>query len=246
MGRLAQWAAATDWVGWLELGGSLGRGAGDELSDIDAGMGLTIEDVEGKLDAIEENVTRFGPVAGTLRQHFGPDTTHLIVVYRHGPQLSLVVSPASSRSGLPPEATALVDKVDRLATPIDRSRWDPTSDTRREWTFLACITAGDALKHAGRGQFWRAFASLSTARDHYLQLLAADEHVIFPQFGAVSLENAGLPVPSRLADTLIGSGDLESFGRAVRILVDLLQPYIGEHDLDQLVTAIRPAIRDGP
>jgi len=243
--RLAQWATATDWVEWLELGGSLGRGAGDALSDIDAGVGLTIEDVAGKLDAVQAALTDFGPVADVLRQPFGPDTTHLIVVYRHGPQLSLVVSPASSQPGLPPEARALVDKAGRLTTPIDRSRWDPASDTRREWTFLACIAAGDALKHAGRGRFWRAIGSLTEARDHYLKLLAADEGVVFPQFGAVSLENAGRRLPEQLAATLVSAPDASTIGAAVRALTQLLKPYVAEHDLDQLVRAIRPSLGEG-
>jgi hypothetical protein len=39
--RLQSWAADTPWVEWLELSGSLGRGAGDELSDVDAGIGVT-------------------------------------------------------------------------------------------------------------------------------------------------------------------------------------------------------------
>ncbi|GAA2271242.1 hypothetical protein GCM10009853_026190 [Glycomyces scopariae] len=38
---LHDWARDTDWVEWVELGGSLGRGAGDAFSDVDAGIGVT-------------------------------------------------------------------------------------------------------------------------------------------------------------------------------------------------------------
>ncbi len=38
--RLHRWAEAQPWIDWLELGGSLGRGAGDAWSDLDAGIGV--------------------------------------------------------------------------------------------------------------------------------------------------------------------------------------------------------------
>lgn len=177
------------------------------------------------------------------RLWLGGAATHLVVVYRDGRQLSLVVSAAESRPGLPPEATALVDKTGRLATAIDPARWAADTETRREWTFLACIAAGDALKHAGRSRWWRAVGSLNEARDHYLKLLAADAQVDFPQFGAVSLENAGRQVPDALGDTLLGDLDADAVAAAVRVLVALLEPYVAEHDLDQLVAAIRPSLR---
>lgn len=239
--RLTRWASAADWIEWLELGGSLGRGAGDALSDIDAGIGVTSGTVAERLDEVQDALSLFAPAADVLHQHFGAESTHIVVVYRDGRQLSLVVSPAVSRSGLPPEATALVDKAGRLATAIDRSRWDPDSDTRREWTFLACLEAADALKHAGRGHLWRAVRSLNEARDHCLQLLAADAQLIFPQFGAVSLENAGQPIPDRLADTLVGALDAGAISAAAGALAEMLEPYITEHNLDQLTMAMRPS-----
>lgn len=241
--RLTQWAAGTEWIEWLELAGSLGRGAGDALSDIDAGIGLTSGSAPEKLDEVQDALCQFAPVAAVLRQQLGPESTHVIVVYRDGRQLSVVVSLATSRRGLPPEATAVVDKAGRLATSLDRRRWDPDPDTRREWTFLACLESADALKHAGRGRLWRAIRSLNEARDHYLQLLAADEQLIFPQFGAVSLDNAGRPIPDQLADTLVGALDARAITAAAHALVRMLEPYVTEHDLDQLVTAVRPPLR---
>lgn len=241
---LTAWARETPWVEWLELAGSLGRGAGDEHSDIDAGVGLLDG---GDLDAIEHAVTEFAPTAAVLRQPFGPDTTHLVCIYQDGRQLSLVVMPSATRTGLAPEAVALVDKLDRLSNSLDRATWDPDPDARREWAFLACIAAGDALKHARRGTYWRALRSLTEARDLYFQLVAAQEQVVFPQFGAVSLENAGRPVPDDLAATLVGSPDQDAIVDAVQVLLSLLAPFVAEHGLEELCRALRLDVRhEGP
>lgn len=232
---LTRWAEHTPWVVWLELSGSLGRGAGDERSDVDAGIGVLATD---RLDEVADAVGAFAPVAESLREPFGTDMTHLITVYRDGRQLSLVVMPAQARTGLPPEAVALVDKSGNLQHPIEPSVWDPDEATRRRWTFLACLTASDALKHSVRGNRWRALRSLNEARDLHLQLVAAQEGVTFPQFGAVSLENAGRPVPVALAQTLPPDLEPDSLGAAVRALVIELKPFIESHDLDGLVEAL--------
>lgn len=232
---LIRWARDTTWVEWLELGGSLGRGAGDAQSDVDAAVGVT---GDGGIDAVQDAVTGFACAAAVLRQAFGSESTHLLTVYADGRQLSLVVMPSTARAGLPPQSVALVDKTGALATPLDPSIWDPDTMTRREWTFLACIAVSDAIKHSRRGKTWRALRSLNEARDLYLQLLAARERVIFPQFGAVSLENSRRSVPPGLASTLVGTLDPEAIIAAVGPLVALLQPFITEHELDDLVLAL--------
>ena len=50
VGKLTRWVEATPRASWLELSGSLGRGAGDEHSDVDAGVGVS---EQGRLDDIE-------------------------------------------------------------------------------------------------------------------------------------------------------------------------------------------------
>jgi hypothetical protein len=41
--RLCGWARDTPWCEWLELGGSLAAGRGDQYSDVDAGLGVGCE-----------------------------------------------------------------------------------------------------------------------------------------------------------------------------------------------------------
>jgi len=233
--ELESWATATSWVIWLELSGSLGRGAGDRYSDVDAGIGVS---EVGHLDSIEAAVSDFGAVAARVREPFGAGMTHLITVYRDGRQLSLVVMPEDGRRGLPPEAMALVDKAGHLREKLDRNRWDPDDTEMRRWTFMSCLGAADALKHAARGRMWRAIRSLSEARDLYLQLIAAREGVVFPQFGAVSLENANRPIPLTIAQTLPTSLSPGAVASSVRALVRHLEPFVDAYGLTGLASAL--------
>ncbi|MGN6128206.1 MAG: hypothetical protein ACTHON_16740 [Humibacter sp.] len=238
--ELESWATATSWVIWLELSGSLGRGAGDRHSDVDAGIGVS---EVGCLDSIEAAMSAFGPVAARVREPFGADMTHLITVYRDGRQLSLVVMPEDGRRGLPPEAMALVDKAGHLSENLDRTRWDPDDTEMRRWTFMSCLGAADALRHAARGRMWRAIRSLSEARDLYLQLVAAREGVVFPQFGAVSLENADRPIPLTLAQTLPTSLNPGAVASSVRALMRHLQPLVDTYALTSLASALNLTAR---
>lgn len=235
--NLTDWAQATAWVEWLELAGSLGRGAGDHRSDVDAGVGVQ-PDTESRLDSVEQAATSFAPPAAMLRQPFASGSTHLLTVYSDGRQLSLVVMPSTARTGLPPQALALVDKAGRLSTTLDPATWQPNRAKQREWTFLALIAASDALKHSTRGKVWRALRSLNEARDLYLQLLAAQEQVVYPQYGAVSLENDARPIPDELATTLVGTPDPTAIPAAVQALAELLSPFAAEHHLANLATAL--------
>ncbi|ACQ82337.1 hypothetical protein Bcav_4096 [Beutenbergia cavernae DSM 12333] len=198
---LTAWAERTPWVDWLELSGSLGRGAGDALSDVDAGLGVADgESLDVRRDEALAAARAFAPVAGSLAQPWASGS-HLVILYDDGRQLSLVVVPAEFRTGLPPEARALVDRAGRLATPLGPDRWVPDGGTRHEWAFLAWVAVGDAARHAHRGHPWRALRCLTEGRDLVWQLWAADLGLTYPHFGAVTVENAGAPVPPGLERT---------------------------------------------
>ena len=233
---LAAWAASQEWVDWLEVGGSLGRDAGDELSDVDAGLGVTGA-LDAAVGAAEAAITAFGPVAGTLRQEW-QGSTHLVVGYDDGRQLSLVVLPADARTGLPPQARALLDRSGRLATALPDERWTPAAGTVREWAFLAWVAVGDAARHAHRGHPWRALRSLTEGRDLVWQLWAARLGLTFPQFGAVTVENAGAPAPDGMAATHPASLERATLLRAARALADVLAP-LSPADLGRLAASVQ-------
>ena len=55
---------------WLELGGSLARGAGDELSDIDAGLGVADDSWAEGLAEAAAAARAASPVTDAFRQRF--------------------------------------------------------------------------------------------------------------------------------------------------------------------------------
>lgn len=231
---LRQWASDTDWVDWVELGGSLGRGGGDALSDVDAGIG--VDDPAGRLAASRAAAEAFAPVAGTLVQDLG-GVDHLMVVYRDGRQLSLVVFDQEKRDGLPPEATALVDKSDRLATELGPERWDADDATAREWTFLAWIAIGDAARHALRDHPWRALKALTDGRDNLWRLHARTLGLPFPAFGAVTVENADAAAPPGMRDTHPKDLSRKEIYGSLEALASLLEPHT-EDDLAAVAATV--------
>lgn len=232
---LAGWAAATDWCDWLELAGSLGRGAGDDWSDVDAGIGV---DVSGssyaeRRDSALAAARAFADVADTLVQHLGSDdrpADHLVLQYRDGRQLSLVVAPADRRTGLPPESRALLDRSGRLAQPHLPPSARATDEQLREWAFLAWWGLSDVAKHARRGRVWRALESLAETRSNVWRLYAAESDVLYPTFGAVSVENADIPAPKGM-DRTLAAADSSSIIAAAHALAAVLQPLAAKHDV---------------
>src|SRR5215470_1324401 len=93
---------------WFELGCSLARGAGDELSAVDCAAGAA--PLESGLSTVDSVVRGLGEVVDIMHQPFGEQARHTFVQYANGVQLSLVVFLASERPGLPPGSVALFDK----------------------------------------------------------------------------------------------------------------------------------------
>ena len=241
--QLVAWASATEWVDWLEVGGSLGRGAGDELSDIDAGIGVA-EDGRPISDRVAEALSvarNFAPVADSIVEDLD-GRAHLIVVFADGRQLSLVVNPESVRTGLPPESLARVDRSGRLTSALPASRWEPSVETSREWAFEAWIGVGDAARHAIRGHHWRALRSLTEARDLAWQLWAAREGVAFPGFGLVSVENAGLAGPVGIDSTHPAALAAAPILSAVQSLAAILVNLTAGHDVDGVAHVVTSRI----
>jgi hypothetical protein len=222
---LSDWARNTDWVDWVEIGGSIGRGAGDELSDVDAGIGVhALADHPGRIDDARDAIAKFAPVAAALTQPMG-DATHLICVYEDGRQISLVVFDEEVRTGLPPQAVATVDKSGRLSRELGQTRWDADEATVREWTFLAWIAIGDAARHRLRDHPWRALKALTDARDHLWQLWAHTHGLPFPMFGAVTVENADADLPPGIEATHPNDLSPKAIHSALTALGHLLEPY---------------------
>lgn len=226
--QLRSWALATDWCQWLELAGSLGRGGGDELSDVDAGIGVNSGyPFPAALDEALLAVQAFAPVADHLIQPLGTQAEpadHLVIQYRDGRQLSLVVTLAHLRPGLPPGAQALFDRTDQLATPCRPGSLTASRAQQREWAFLGWWALSDVAKHATRRKVWRAMTALDEARSVTWKLHAAFLGVDYPMFGAISVENADLPAPHGIEASLPTGLDTTAILAAARALSCVLDP----------------------
>jgi hypothetical protein len=191
---------------WLELGGSLARDAGDELSDIDAGLGIADSDWPAAVTRVQKAIRLAGPAADAFRQDFpgkdGQTCWHLFTLYESGLQLSLVVMPSSWRAGLPPQAVALYDSGGQLSRPWlpDNARASP--EAAREWACLGWLALGDLAKYLDRGSVWEAHARLAEARDQIWKLWATAISATYPAFGLTSvLDTPGCTVPEGMAKT---------------------------------------------
>jgi len=251
---LTAWAVETPWCDWLELAGSMARGADDGASDIDAGLGVEPADDDGqdavaglvaRRDAVLAAVLRLAPVADSLVQPFGPRADHLVVQYTDGRQLSLVVMPAADRPGLPPGSRAVLDRSGRLSREHRPASWAATPEQLREHAFLAWWAVRDARKHAARGSGWRAAEALHEARTHAWVLLAERAGLAYPTHGVVAVQNAGVPVPDGWEATLPAGTGPAALDRATRASAGLLAPLTAPHGVDGLAALVRAELAAG-
>lgn len=208
-GRCEAWPLVTS----LLVGCSLGRGAADALSDIDAALGVDAPRGEvgaGRVAAAEAMVVAALPELGTLvdvlRHRTGPADQYvrrIFAQFADGTQLDLgVVAEAEIgarlRSGGAPDFIALYRA---LVPPGSRepdgqvppggsaSGGEPaaayavTGEQVREWAFHGWCALIDADKYLRRGSLWEAHDRLHEARHHIWALWAAAHGALYPWHG---------------------------------------------------------------
>ncbi len=225
---------------WFELGCSLGRNAGDELSDIDCGVGIADDHWPEALDLGARLAACGGPISDTMRQAFpgrdGAHGWHLFTLYADGAQLSLVLMPSTSRRGLPPGSVALYDADARIATPMRPHAADVDAATLREWAALGWIALGDLAKYLDRGSLWEAYARLQEARGEVFKLWAAGQRRDrFPGYGLTAiLDTPSESVPTEFEAT-VAALDPTDLRRAAVACADLLS---------EATSRVTPMLRD--
>jgi hypothetical protein len=213
---------------WLELSCSLAAGRGDELSDIDAGVGyggtLAPEELEREGAEVVRAVGDVADVLVHTMPGWPPEARRFAVEYRNGVQLDLVFMPASRRQGLPDGSVALVDKDAVLVEPWRPSVADPPSHREaREWVMLGWWALSDAAKHLRRGSLFEAAERITAGRQQALRLFAAARGIPYPSFGLVSLlDFAPFELPESLARTYCVPNDPAGVRRAAEAAADLL------------------------
>lgn len=212
---------------FLEVGCSLGVGEGDELSDIDAGLGYDGIEVGGLYDAARAFAVQIGvPVDFVVHRmdDWPDDVCRLAAEYDDGLQLDLVFMPAAGRSGMPDRSFAIVDKDQRLTVVITPpTRLPPSIEVAREWVVLGWWAIATADKYVRRGSLFEAVHAIDAARSHALRLWAAGGSVPYPAFGLTSLlDFPPFVLPSELASTYAVPDDVDAVADANRATAELL------------------------
>jgi hypothetical protein len=197
----------------LSVACSLGRGAGDELSDIDAELSLEPGAWPAGLELVEPLVRSAGPVVELLHHRWGAEAAsrRTAVVYENGVQLDLMVWPASVWSGMHPPDTVVLHATRAVFTrPWEPSRGAATAEQVQEWWFLGWWALLDADKYLRRGSVWEAQARLEEARAAVWRLCAVAQGLPFAEHGITALLDA--PQPRLPAGMEATSGGIDADG----------------------------------
>jgi hypothetical protein len=193
----------------LVVGCSIGRGAADELSDVDA-MYAVAETAWD--DAVRESagvVSRVGDVIDMHQQIIDPANRqlpvyqHTFAQYASGVQLDLVVALAREHQAPRPDWIVLYDPDGRIVG--DAKATTATEELVRQWMHVALVHLSACAKYLTRGSLWEANAQLDAARSELWRLWAVAERIADPQYGLTAVLDApDAPMPNNIEATVAG------------------------------------------
>jgi len=228
----------------LLVGCSLGRGAADELSDIDAALGVDAPRGEagarrvGTMEAmVLAALPELGALVDVLRHPTGPASQHvrrIFAQFADGTQLDLAVVAdaeieARRRAGGAPDFVSLyqaptsAEPDPRMPTDGGAPGGEPpdayavTGDQVREWAFLGWCALIDADKYLRRGSLWEAHSRLHEARHRIWVLWAAAQGAMYPWHGlsqVLDYDPADLPPGIESTVASLDTSDLRRAARA--------------------------------
>ena len=227
----------------LLVGCSLGRGAADALSDIDAALGIDAPRGEAGAElvlAVEAEVVaalpELGVLVDVLGHRVGPAdrwARRIFAQFADGTQLDLAVVAEADieerrRGGGAPDFVELYrasGAVPTTATPVldePAAAFAVSGDQVREWAFLGWCALIDASKYQRRGSLWEAHNRLHEARHHIWALWAAAQGAMYPWHGLSQvLDHDPGNLPPGIEDTVAGL-DATDLRRAARASADVL------------------------
>jgi len=237
--RCETWPLATS----LLVGCSLGRGAADELSDVDAALGVDAPRGEagarrvGTMEAmVVAALPELGALVDVLRHPTGPASQHvrrIFAQFADGTQLDLAVVADAEievrrRAGGAPDFVSLyqadsASQDPRMPANGGASEGSPpdayavTGDQVREWAFLGWCALIDADKYLRRGSLWEAHSRLHEARHRIWVLWAAAQGAMYPWHGLSQvLDHDPGDLPPDIESTVAGldAADLRRAARA--------------------------------
>jgi hypothetical protein len=193
----------------LVVGCSIGRGAADELSDVDAMYAVTERSWPDAVRDSEAAVRRVGDVIDMHQQIIEPpDRTlpayqHTFAQYASGVQIDLVVAVARDRHVPRPDWVVLYDPDERVAG--EAKSIAATETQVRQWMHVALVHLSMCAKYLTRGSLWEANAQLDAARSELWRLWAVAERIADPQYGLTAVLDApDAPMPDNIEATVAG------------------------------------------
>jgi len=248
MARLADRCEVWPLAMSLVVGCSLGRGAADALSDIDAALGVDAPPGEAGAEPIgtaEAEVVAalpdLGAVVDVLRHRTGPDSQHIRRIFAQfadGTQLDLAVVAAAEiddrrRGGGAPDFVPLYQApAPRNSSAPDAggpggaaeppAAYAVTGEQVREWAFLGWCALIDTDKYLRRGSLWEADTRLHEARHRIWALWAAAHGALYPWHGLSQvLDHDPGNLPPGIESTVAGldPADLRRAARASAVVL---------------------------
>jgi hypothetical protein len=229
MTGLLEFCEAAPLVTSLTVGCSLGRGAADALSDVDAAIGLAAEPGAAgaaQVTAVEADLVaelpRLGAVVDVLRHRVGPPgvfVRRVFAQFADCPQLDVAfVAEAGVRRGeAAPDFVSLYQADGAPATGDHPSAYVVTGEQVREWAFHGWCALIDLAKYLRRDSRWEAMARLQEARHQIWALWAAAIGALYPWHGlsqVLDQDPANLPPGIEATVATLDAGQLLSAARA--------------------------------
>jgi hypothetical protein len=240
---LIEFCEVTPVVTSLLVGCSLGRGAADALSDIDAALAVRAESGGAGADqvraaeaALVAALPSLGALVEVLRDRAGPADQlirRIFAQFADGTQLDLaVITEAEAQRALParPDFVPLYQNApparmpdgSSLASDGPASAYAVTGEQVREWAFRGWCALIDADKYVCRGSLWEAHNRLHEVRKHIWQLWAAATSALYPWHGLSQvLDNDPRNLPPGIEATVAGL-DPADLHRAIRASAEVL------------------------
>ena len=240
--HLLDFCERTTSVTSLSVGCSLGRGAGDALSDVDAALGLSAlpgpagaEQVLAVEEALVTSLPHAGALVDVLRQRTGPAdglVRRVFAQFSDGAQLDVaLMAEAEVRRG--PAAPDFVALYRNVPVEAELEPGEPllreftpahqvSAQQVHEWTFLGWCALADADKYLRRGSLWEAHHRLHQARGHLWALWAAAHGALYPWHGLSQvLDHDPDDLPPGIEATVAGL-EASQLRRAVRASAEIL------------------------
>lgn len=193
----------------LVVGCSLGRGAADELSDVDAMYAVAETAWPAAVRDSAAVVRRAGDVIDMHQQIIEPGNRelhpyqHTFAQYASGVQLDLVVAVAQERQAPRPDWVVLYDPDGRISG--EAKTIPATEEQVRRWMHIALVHLSACAKYLTRGSLWEAHAQLDAARAELWRLWAVAERIADPQYGLTAVLDApDAPMPGNIEATVAG------------------------------------------